>query len=161
KLRFVVQMHEASRLHYDLRLEMDGVYKSWAVPKGPSLNPLDQRLAVFVEDHPLEYGKFEGIIPKGNYGAGTVMIWDSGAYQERTFHSRSESEASLMRGLEKGQLTFLLEGDKLRGEFALIRLKGRSGRYGNSDDRAWLLVKKRDEHASYKDVTKQNLSVKT
>ncbi|MGE0633536.1 MAG: DNA polymerase ligase N-terminal domain-containing protein, partial [Pseudobdellovibrionaceae bacterium] len=121
-LRFVVQMHSASRLHFDFRLEFGGVYRSWAVPKGPSLNPLDQRLAVFVEDHPIEYGSFEGIIPKGNYGAGTVMIWDEGTYVERGSEGREDSEAAMLKNFEKGHITFVLEGKKLNGEFALIKL---------------------------------------
>lgn len=142
--RFVVQMHSATRLHFDFRLEFGGVFKSWAVPKGPSLNPLDQRLAVFVEDHPLAYGSFEGIIPKGNYGAGTVLIWDEGTYLERNSKDRRATEAAMKKGLDKGHLTFVLHGQKLKGEFALIQLKK------NTRERAWLLVKKRDAHSSYK-----------
>jgi bifunctional non-homologous end joining protein LigD len=153
-LKFVVQMHDASRLHYDFRLEYGGTLKSWAVPKGPSLNPMDQRLAVFVEDHPLDYGSFEGIIPRGNYGAGTVMVWDSGTYVERSSEGRKDSEAAMRKGFDKGHMTFILHGKKLSGEFALIRLK-------KGDDKAWLLVKKRDASSNYKDITKQNLSVKT
>ncbi len=153
-LKFVVQLHRATRLHYDFRLEFGGTLKSWAVPKGPSLNPMDQRLAVHVEDHPLEYGSFEGIIPKGNYGAGTVMVWDTGTYHERSSETREESEKALARGYEMGHLTFVLQGKKLEGEFALIKLK-------KGDDKPWLLVKKRDAYSNYKDVTKQNLSVKT
>lgn len=155
-LRFVVQMHEASRLHWDLRLEFGGVFKSWAVPRGPSLNPLDQRLAVFVEDHPIEYGSFEGIIPKGNYGAGTVMVWDEGTYLERGSQDGKESEAAMAKNFEKGHLTFVLSGEKLNGEFALIKLKK------NADEKAWLLVKKRDEHSTYKrSEIPSNNSVKT
>ena len=146
-LTFVVQMHAATRLHFDFRLEIDGVLKSWAVPKGPSLNPLDQRLAVYVEDHPLEYGGFEGIIPRGNYGAGTVMVWDRGTYRERTSETPAESETALNKGLADGHITFVLEGEKLQGEFALIRLK-RGG-----DEKAWLLVKKRDEFSTYKRIS--------
>jgi bifunctional non-homologous end joining protein LigD len=153
-LKFVVQLHSATRLHYDFRLEFGGSFKSWAVPKGPSINPMDQRLAVFVEDHPLEYGSFEGIIPKGNYGAGTVMVWDTGTYVERSSQDRKDSEAAMKKGFERGHITFVLEGEKLRGEFALIKLK-------KSEDKAWLLVKKRDANSAYKDITKQNLSVKT
>jgi len=143
-LRFVVQMHDASRLHYDLRLEIGGVFKSWAVPKGPSLNPQDQRLAVFVEDHPLDYGSFEGIIPRGNYGAGTVMLWDEGTYVERGSEGRKDSEAAMREGLAKGHITFILDGHKLKGEFALIQLKK------DKAQKAWLLVKKRDGHSSIK-----------
>ncbi|OQW49331.1 MAG: hypothetical protein A4S09_12510 [Proteobacteria bacterium SG_bin7] len=154
--RFVVQMHAATRLHFDLRLEFDGVFKSWAVPKGPSLNPLDQRLAVFVEDHPLEYGSFEGIIPKGNYGAGTVMLWDEGTYLERGAENRQETEVNMKKNFEKGHLTFVLSGKKLNGEFALIKLKK------SNDEKAWLLVKKRDEHSTYKrSEIPDNISVKT
>lgn len=153
-LHFVVQMHQATRLHYDFRIEVDGVLKSWAVPKGPSLNAQDQRLAVFVEDHPLAYREFEGIIPKGNYGAGTVMVWDEGTYLERNSASRGESESAVLKGLELGHITLLLEGHKLRGEFALIRIK-------EGDPKSWLLIKKRDEYASYTDITRENRSIKT
>lgn len=153
-LRFLVQLHDASRLHYDFRIEADGVLKSWAVPKGPSTSPQDQRLAVQVEDHPIAYGSFEGIIPKGNYGAGTVMIWDEGTYLERTSQGREDSERAILKGLEEGHVTLLLEGTKLRGEFALVRLK-------DGDEKAWLLIKKRDAYSSHKDITRQNLSVKT
>jgi DNA ligase D-like protein (predicted polymerase)/DNA ligase D-like protein (predicted 3'-phosphoesterase) len=151
-LRFVVQLHEATRLHYDFRIEAGGVFKSWAVPKGPSMNHLDQRLAVQVEDHPLEYGSFEGIIPKGNYGAGTVMVWDAGTLNERNSKTREESEAAIKKGLEEGHVTLLLEGHKLHGEFALVRLK-------KGDSKSWLLLKKRDAFAKYTDVTRQNKSI--
>ncbi len=146
---FVVQKHAARRLHYDFRLEIDGVLKSWAVPKGPSLNPEDKRLAVQTEDHPLEYGKFEGVIPKGNYGAGTVMIWDAG-----TWHP----EAPIHEQLAKGDLKFSLNGTKLRGSFVLVRTKrtsgsgktagtDKSGGTGKTAQAEWLLIKHRDEHA--------------
>jgi len=143
ELAFVVQMHSATKLHYDFRLELAGVLKSWAVPKGPSLNPNDQHLAVETEDHPIEYGSFEGIIPKGNYGAGTVMIWDSGTYVERSGGDRAMSESRLRQGLLAGHITFVLKGQKLAGEFALIRLQK------DSPGKNWLLVKKRDGFASY------------
>jgi len=149
-----VQRHAASRLHFDFRLELKGALKSWAVPRGPSLNPLDQRLAVAVEDHPLEYGKFEGIIPKGNYGAGTVMIWDHGTYRERTSKTRLESERKIAEGLARGHITFLLDGKKLRGEFALIKLN-------RGEENAWLLVKKRDEFSTYKRYAPDELSAQT
>lgn len=151
---FVVQKHKATALHYDLRIEIDGVFKSWAVPKGPTLAPGDQRLAVFVEDHPLAYGSFEGIIPKGNYGAGTVMVWDRGTVIERGSKGREDSNVALREGLEAGHLTFLLDGTKLRGEFALIQLRGK-------DPKAWLLVKKRDEHSTFKPIGGDDLSVAT
>lgn len=155
-LRFCVQMHSASRLHWDFRIEFDGVFKSWAVPKGPSLNPLDQRLAVFVEDHPLEYGSFEGIIPKGNYGAGTVMLWDEGTYVERGSSDRKTSELAMRKNFEKGHITFVLDGKKLKGEFALIKLKKDAG------GKSWLMVKKRDEYSTYKrSQIPDNDSVKT
>jgi bifunctional non-homologous end joining protein LigD len=153
-LRFVVQKHQATRLHYDLRLELKGTLKSWAIPKGPSVNPQDKRLAVMVEDHPLEYQYFEGIIPKGNYGAGTVMVWDAGTYHSRQTTDREESEKLLEEGLRKGHITFILEGRKLKGEFALVKLKA-------GDENAWLLLKKRDEFASLKDVTLEDRSVLT
>jgi bifunctional non-homologous end joining protein LigD len=131
-MRFVVHEHHATRLHFDFRLEIGGVLKSWAVPKGPSMNPADKRLAVMVEDHPLEYGDFEGIIPQGHYGAGPVLIWDAGE-----FKSEEDPEA----GMSKGKFSFLLEGDKLKGGFSLALMKGR----GTGKD--WLLIKKKDPFA--------------
>lgn len=140
KLTFVVQRHDASHLHYDFRLELDGVLKSWAIPKGPSMDPSDKRLAVQVEDHPLSYGKFEGTIPKGNYGAGTVEIWDAGTYEADTENDSSEV-AVLRKGLNAGSLRIRLNGKKLKGSFALVRLK-------DAKDKNWLLIKHRDEFAS-------------
>ena len=150
KLRFVVQEHHASRLHYDFRLELDGVLKSWAVPKGPSMNPKDRHLAVQVEDHPYAYRSFEGTIPEGNYGAGNVIIWDKGTYGP--YHDGPDDEATIRKQLKKGHLTFFLFGEKLKGEFALIKMKG-------SDEKAWLLIKKGDAFASKKDITKEAASV--
>ncbi|MGA9307032.1 MAG: non-homologous end-joining DNA ligase [Candidatus Sulfotelmatobacter sp.] len=146
--RFVVQKHDATRLHYDFRLEMEGVLKSWAVPKGPSLDPADKRLAMQVEDHPVSYFDFEGIIPEGNYGAGTVMVWDVGTWQplspvavEGKYVSGTEAEAVAM--LAKGDLKFRLDGKKLKGDFALVKMKGRRpGSKGNE----WLLIKKHDQY---------------
>lgn len=154
-LRFVVQLHEASRRHYDLRLEMNGTMKSWAVPKGPSLDPMERRLAVQVEDHPMEYNDFEGVIPPGNYGAGVVMIWDEGTYRARAVEfPAKDDEDALRRGLEKGHITFIMEGSKLKGEFALIRL-------AKSDGDNWLLVKKHDAMASRSEITHADRSVRS
>src|SRR5688572_5680347 len=153
KLAFVVQEHHASRLHYDFRLELDGVLKSWAVPKGPSLSPHDHHLAVHVEDHPFEYRKFEGVIPQGNYGAGNVIIWDQGWYEPRA--QAADQQKELRAGLKKGHLTIVLHGQKLKGEFALIKMPN-----ANEQD-AWLLIKKDDQYASAVDVTKQDESVKS
>jgi bifunctional non-homologous end joining protein LigD len=151
-LRFVVQKHEARRLHYDFRLELGGTLKSWAIPKGPSLNPHDKRLAVMVEDHPLEYAHFEGVIPKGNYGAGTVMIWDEGTYHSVWTTDRSETEAKMEEGLRKGHITFVLYGRKLKGEFALVKLK-------KGEANAWLLIKASDKYADTEDVQAKDHSV--
>ncbi|MGZ3410970.1 MAG: DNA polymerase ligase N-terminal domain-containing protein [Xanthobacteraceae bacterium] len=148
RLAFVVQKHKASHLHYDFRLEVDGVLKSWAVPKGPSLDPRQRRLAVRVEDHPYEYRNFEGTIPKGNYGAGEVIVWDRGTY--RSVQDAGEDE--IRSGLRKGALSFVLRGKKLRGGFSLVRLKR---------PRQWLLIKKDDENASTRDITRNNKSVKS
>ena len=137
-LRFVVQKHAATRLHYDFRLELDGVLKSWAVPKGPSLNPADKRLAVHVEDHPLDYRTFEGTIPAGNYGAGEVIVWDEGTYRlaGSTGDGRDDGD-ELRRGLESGRLSIELEGHKLKGEFTLVRTRRRGE--GEEDGKNWLL----------------------
>lgn len=151
-LRFVIHKHAASHLHYDFRLELDGVLKSWAIPKGPSLDPAVKRLAMMVEDHPCEYGDFEGVIPKGNYGAGEVIIWDSGIYHAPAAPDRDQSEEMLRAGLKKGDLKFVLRGEKVSGEFALVRIK-------SEKDNTWLLVKKNDEFASAEDVTLQDRSV--
>lgn len=141
KLVFVIQRHKATRLHYDLRLEIDGVMKSWAVPKGPSMNPGDKRLAMKVEDHPMSYNSFEGIIPEGNYGAGIVEIWDKGTYSDPDNLPRSDAEKKLKAGLRAGNLKFTLHGKKVKGEFALVRLK-------SGEENAWLLIKHRDEFAT-------------
>jgi len=131
-MKFVVHEHHATRLHYDFRLEIAGVLKSWAIPKGPSMNPSDKRLAVMVDDHPLEYGEFEGIIPEGQYGAGPVLIWDSGEFQPE-----GDSESAV----EKGKLSFTLKGKKLKGNFSFVLMKGR----GSGKD--WLLIKGQDSFA--------------
>ncbi len=132
---FVVHKHAARRLHYDLRLELDGVLKSWAVTKGPSLDPSQKRLAVMTEDHPLEYGGFEGVIPKGEYGGGPVMIWDRGTW---------EPIGAPDEGLAKGDFKFRLHGDRLNGDFVLVRMKPRKEDRGRQN---WLLIKKRDDYA--------------
>ncbi len=138
-LSFVVQRHHATSLHYDFRLELDGVLKSWAVPKGPSMNPDDKRLAMMVEDHPIDYQYFEGIIPAGNYGAGVVLIWDKGTYQSLA-DERKDDIKTLRAGLKAGNLKFKLNGEILKGEFALVKLH-------NAQENAWLLIKHRDEYA--------------
>jgi bifunctional non-homologous end joining protein LigD len=149
---FVIQKHAATRLHYDLRLQLDGVMKSWAVTRGPSLVPGEKRLAVQVEDHPVAYNKFEGTIPKGEYGGGTVMVWDRG-------HWRPEGDPH--KGLAKGHLAFYLAGKKLHGGWHLVRMRRRPGEKRDN----WLLIKQHDEAArapSAKDILKeQPLSVKT
>src|SRR5690242_2890911 len=124
-LHFVIQKHDASRLHYDFRLEMQGVLKSWAVPKGPSMDPSVKRLAMMVEDHPYDYKDFEGVIPKGNYGAGTVIVWDEGTYAPIDgSKGKKEQEKSLIKQLYAGSLKFFLKGKKVKGEFALVKTKG-------------------------------------
>jgi bifunctional non-homologous end joining protein LigD len=141
KLQYVIQKHAASHLHYDLRLELDGVMKSWAVPKGPSLDPSVKRLAMEVEDHPIEYNQFEGTIPKGEYGGGTVMVWDRGTY---TYGGEDDAEPveALRRGYEKGDFKFRLDGDRLKGSWVLVRT-----RRGDPRRPQWLLIKHRDDSA--------------
>ncbi len=153
-LVFVVQKHQASRLHYDFRLELDGVLKSWAVSKGPSLNPQEKRLAIMMEDHPLEYRTFEGVIAEGEYEAGEVIVWDQGTYRPLVGQTREAMQQQIREQLTQGNLRFLLFGEKLRGEFALIRQQ----RLG---EKAWFLIKKRDYYASDTDVTLQDRSVIT
>jgi bifunctional non-homologous end joining protein LigD len=153
-LLFVVQQHSARRLHYDFRLECDGVLKSWAVPKGPSLDRNEKRLAVMTEDHPYDYGSFEGVIPDGQYGAGEVIVWDCGVFSPdeggTCFDDRAEAERRIREGLEKGKLSILLRGEKLKGSFALVRTK---------DAKTWLLIKHRDRFVSDVEITTQNRSV--
>jgi bifunctional non-homologous end joining protein LigD len=138
---FVIQKHRATRLHYDFRLEMEGVLRSWAIPKGPSLNPGEKRLAVETEDHPMDYGGFEGVIPKGNYGAGNVIIWDRGTYD-------MVDPDSPEKGWARGKLHFTLHGEKLHGEWVLVR--------GSREPKQWIFFKVRDQHASVTaDVTEE------
>ena len=152
-LLFVIQKHAASRLHYDFRLELRGVLLSWAVPKGPSLNPADKRLAMQVEDHPYDYKDFEGIIPEGNYGAGAVIIWDNGTYEPlEAAATKTEQEKILLQAYENGSMKFRMHGEKLKGEFALVRMKSR-------EKNSWLLIKHRDEYASAEDITQNDRSV--
>ena len=139
KAIFVIQKHDASNLHYDFRLEVEDVLKSWAVPKGPSTDPSEKRLALPTEDHPLDYADFEGVIPEGEYGAGTVMIWDTGPYRNLR-EEKVEDGASMQEALEEGKLEIWLEGKKLKGGYALIRT-------GDGDDARWLLIKMDDEQA--------------
>jgi bifunctional non-homologous end joining protein LigD len=149
---FVVQKHAASHLHYDFRLEMGGVLISWAIPKGPSMNPLDKRLAIRVEDHPYRYKDFEGTISEGNYGAGKVIVWDSGTYFLSEESVEGSLEDKLKKGLQNGHFSFILQGEKLKGEFLLVKLKGK-------EKNAWLLIKKKDVYASDDDILKKNNSV--
>jgi bifunctional non-homologous end joining protein LigD len=154
-LLFVVQKHAASRLHYDFRLELDGVLKSWAVPRGPSLDPADKRMAVAVEDHPFEYASFEGVIPAKEYGAGRVIVWDCGVYspdedRQYSFSDRAEAEQRTRAGIDQGKLSICLRGEKLKGSFALVRT-ATSGQ--------WLLIKHKDAFATQQDVTLQDRSV--
>ncbi|MBI5199088.1 MAG: 3'-phosphoesterase [Nitrospirae bacterium] len=145
-MRFVVHEHKARQLHYDFRLEMGGVLKSWAVPKGPSMNPADKRLSIMVADHPVEYLDFEGIIPEGNYGAGPVIVWDTCQYEPL-------DEEDLIKGIEKGRLSFNLSGKKLKGAFTLALMKGRRTM------KEWLLMKKRDEFSEPFFTLKTELTV--
>jgi len=139
RLRFVIQKHAASHLHFDWRLELDGVMKSWAVPKGPSVVPGQRRLAMEVEDHPISYNTFEGTIPQGQYGGGTVMLWDRGWYE----HTGGGGPAALREGYAKGKLDVTMHGERLRGAFTLVRTGDATG-----ERSSWLLIKRTDEHAS-------------
>jgi bifunctional non-homologous end joining protein LigD len=153
KLMFVIQKHDASRLHYDFRLEMDGVLKSWAVPKGPSTDPKTKRLAMMVEDHPFDYKDFEGIIPKGEYGGGTVIVWDEGTYEPiEQIKGKKAQEKHLLKQLKDGSVKIVLHGEKLKGEFALVKTHGMG-------ENGWLLIKHKDDYASVKDITKLDKSV--
>lgn len=150
---FCVQKHDASHLHYDFRLEHKGVLLSWAVPKGPSFNSHEKRLAIQVEDHPFDYRNFEGVIAKGNYGAGTVMLWDEGTYSTKNANTKKEIEKAIDAGLKKGHLEFFLNGDKLLGTFNLIKIK--------SSENQWLMIKGKDEYEREADLEKLDISVKS
>src|SRR3954469_4020693 len=154
-LLFVIQQHAARRMHYDLRLECDGVLKSWAVPKGPSLDPSEKRLAAQTEDHPFDYASFEGVIPIGQYGAGEMIVWDCGVYSpdegnEYWFHDHAEAERRVRDGLDKGKLGFFLRGEKVKGSFALVRM---------ADRKNWLLIKHKDRFMGNADLTAMDRSV--
>ncbi len=142
-LSFVVQKHQATQLHYDFRLEWGGVLLSWAVPKGPSLDPSVKRLAMLVEDHPVEYGQFEGVIPEGEYGGGTVMIWDQGTWIP---------EVDVAQGLQSGEVKFSLKGKKLHGSWVLVKTKGK---FAGGSKSSWLLIKHRDRFATEEDIVVQ------
>jgi bifunctional non-homologous end joining protein LigD len=153
KLQFVIQKHDASHLHYDFRLEMDGVLKSWAVPKGPSTDPKTKRLAMMVEDHPFDYKSFEGIIPKGEYGGGTVIVWDEGTYEPiEKIKGKKAQEKHLLGQLNSGSLKIVLHGQKLKGEYALVKTHGMG-------ENGWLLIKHKDDYADTGDITQKDKSV--
>ncbi|WP_448697375.1 DNA polymerase ligase N-terminal domain-containing protein [Mucilaginibacter sp. AW1-3] len=152
-LRFVIQKHDASRLHYDFRLEMEGVLKSWAVPKGPSTDPKTKRLAMMVEDHPYSYRTFEGIIPQGQYGGGTVIVWDEGTYEPiEKIEGKKAQEKHLLKQLKDGSLKIVMHGKKLKGEYALVKTHGMG-------ENGWLLIKHNDKFAATTDITKKEDSV--
>src|SRR3954467_7621188 len=154
-LLFVIQQHAARRMHYDVRLECHGVLKSWAVPKGPSLDPSEKRLAAQTEDHPFDYASFEGVIPAGQYGAGQMIVWDCGVYSpdegnEYWFHDQEEAEERVREGLDKGKLGFFLRGEKVKGSYALVRM---------ADKKNWLLIKHKDRFVAKTDPTALDRSV--
>src|SRR5688572_12158428 len=154
-LLFVIQQHRARAMHYDLRLESDGVLKSWAVPKGPSLDPADKRLAMQTEDHPYDYASFEGVIPPGQYGAGEMIVWDCGVYSpdeggQYAFHDRAQAERRVREELEAGKLSFFLRGEKVKGSFALVRTRQKN---------SWLLIKHKDRFVAKAALAEQKRSV--
>jgi len=153
KLTFVVQRHHASHLHYDFRLELNGTLKSWAVPKGPSLNPADKRLAMMVEDHPKDYAKFEGDIPDGNYGAGHVDVWDHGTYEPIDEDGEVITPAQFTRNLHAGSIKFRMKGKHLKGDFALVNMK--------KDPKTWLLIKHKDKYSTEEDYTSEDYAKKS
>ncbi len=153
KLIFVVQRHHASHLHYDFRLELNGVLKSWAVPKGPSMNPKDKRLALMVEDHPVSYAAFEGDIPEGNYGAGHVDVWDHGTYEPIDEHGQIITPNVFMSDLKTGNIKFRMKGKYLKGIFALVNMK--------KDKKTWLLIKHKDEFATEEHYNSEDFAKKS
>lgn len=153
KLTFVVQRHHASHLHYDFRLELHGTLKSWAVPKGPSLNPKDKRLAMMVEDHPLDYATFEGDIPEGNYGAGHVDVWDHGTYEPINEKGEVITDTEFGKHLKEGSIKFRMKGKLLKGDFALVHMK--------KDEKTWLLIKHDDEFATHDDYNSEDFAKKS
>ncbi|HXS37638.1 MAG TPA: DNA polymerase ligase N-terminal domain-containing protein [Flavipsychrobacter sp.] len=153
KLIFTIQRHHASRLHYDFRLELNGVLKSWAVPKGPSLNPKDKRLAMMVEDHPIDYATFEGDIPAGNYGAGHVDVWDHGTYEPIDENANIITPTEFAKHLKEGNIKFRLHGKKLKGDFALVNMK--------QNEKTWLLIKHRDKYATDEEYDSEDYAKKS
>ena len=153
KLIFVVQRHHASHLHYDFRLELEGALKSWAVPKGPSLNPKDKRLAMIVEDHPIDYATFEGDIPAGNYGAGHVDVWDHGTYEPIDEDGAVITAKEFSKHLQGGSIKFRMHGKLLKGDFALVHMK--------KDEKTWLLIKHRDKYATDDDYNSEDFAKKS
>ena len=153
KLIFVVQRHHASHLHYDFRLELNSTLKSWAVPKGPSLNPADKRLAMMVEDHPIDYATFEGDIPAGNYGAGHVDVWDHGTYEPIDENGAVITPTAFAHNLDAGSIKFRMKGKLLKGDFALVNMK--------KDEKTWLLIKHRDKYATNEGYNSEDYAKKS